>query len=442
MRPKHRVGVVADDITGSNDIGVMLAKNGYRAGVFSLHTAPGPSDMEGLDAVILNTDSRLDDPGTAARKTARACQLLMALPCDVYHSKTCSVFRGNIGAQFDAMRAALGVSCSMVVLGFPKNGRTTVDGIHYVEGVPLAQSMFRNDPIHPMTESSLSAILKSQSRGSVCLFDHTLLDLPEDLRAKALADRKTAYNYVIFDVRDQRDLQTIARLIADEKSICGSSAICEELPKEWAGSASQSEGLESLLHPICDPTGTLIVSGSLTAPTRAQVEDLLSRGCFAHKLPTWLLFDEIARQQAIEEAAAAVSPVISKGSPAVLYAAQSPDEVAQTVEAGRAKGLDRTQVGRLVSQALCEAVRRVVRGTGLKKVVAAGGETSAAVSEALSLRKMVILSEIEPGVPAMYGYDRQGNETLLVFKSGSFGSAAFLHRSVTCLARLEAGLMP
>ncbi len=236
------------------------------------------------------------------------------------------------------------------------------------------------------------------------------------------------YNYIIFDVRDQRDLQTIAHLIADEKSICGSSAVCEELPKMWRGGAFAAEGLGRLLHPERDRNGTLIVSGSLTLPTRVQVENLLARGYFAHKIPTWLLFDETAGGQAMAAAVEAVSSVISKGSPAVLYAAQSPEEVCQTVEAGRAKGLSQTQVGRLVSAALCETVRSIVHETGLKKVVVAGGETSAAISEALSLHKMVILSEIEPGVPAMYGYDRQENETLLVFKSGSFGSADFLHK--------------
>ena len=53
---------------------------------------------------------------------------------DQFFSKQCSVFRGNIGAEFDAMLDATGEPFAPVVLGFPDNGRTTLDGIHYVMG--------------------------------------------------------------------------------------------------------------------------------------------------------------------------------------------------------------------------------------------------------------------------------------------------------------------
>lgn len=33
---KKRIGVVADDVTGANDIGVMFRKGGYRSAVFPL----------------------------------------------------------------------------------------------------------------------------------------------------------------------------------------------------------------------------------------------------------------------------------------------------------------------------------------------------------------------------------------------------------------------
>ena len=47
---RKRVGVIADDITGSNDIGVMFAKNGFRVNVISLEDKPEPTDFDGIDA--------------------------------------------------------------------------------------------------------------------------------------------------------------------------------------------------------------------------------------------------------------------------------------------------------------------------------------------------------------------------------------------------------
>ena len=65
MRRK-KIGIAADDITGSNDAGVMLAKNGFVTTVMSLEDIPCPADFEGSDALIINTASRLDDAETAA----------------------------------------------------------------------------------------------------------------------------------------------------------------------------------------------------------------------------------------------------------------------------------------------------------------------------------------------------------------------------------------
>ena len=134
---RKRVGVVADDVTGANDIGIMFSKGGYRSAVFPLELI-GRCDLkkeaEGMDVIIIDTDSRFDTPETAKKKVHRATELLASLPCDMYHNKTCSVFRGNIGAEFDEMQDVLGVSCSMVILRFPANGKIPSSGmIPYIQ---------------------------------------------------------------------------------------------------------------------------------------------------------------------------------------------------------------------------------------------------------------------------------------------------------------------
>jgi uncharacterized protein YgbK (DUF1537 family) len=72
-----------------------------------------------------------------------------------FFKKTCSVFRGNIGVEFDAMLDALGEDFAIVVAGFPQKtaGRPST-ATTMCAAVPLAQSEFRNDPIHPLTEST------------------------------------------------------------------------------------------------------------------------------------------------------------------------------------------------------------------------------------------------------------------------------------------------
>lgn len=52
-----RIGVIADDLTGSNATGVLLAGQGLR--VVTLTELAGSSvDLDGFDAAVVNTDSR------------------------------------------------------------------------------------------------------------------------------------------------------------------------------------------------------------------------------------------------------------------------------------------------------------------------------------------------------------------------------------------------
>src|SRR5688572_22184279 len=176
-----KMGVVADDVTGSNDIGIMFAKSDYLTHIYSFKEdafsfAARKEDMGAPDILILDTNSRLDPPDVAYDKVfAATCELQQA-GCRQFHKKTCSVFRGNIGAEFDAMLDALQLEFAVVVLGFPKNGRTTRNGIHYVHGKRLEDSEFRHDPIHPMRRSDLVGILQSQTKRKVALLTHVVVD--------------------------------------------------------------------------------------------------------------------------------------------------------------------------------------------------------------------------------------------------------------------------
>ena len=421
MMEKEKNGVVADDITGGNDIGVMLAKNGYRAVAVSLQDGPRGEDFEGADALIVNTASRLCSAAEAAERSRRAAETLLALGCGRLYTKTCSAFRGNIGAALDAVQDAAGVSCSMVVAGYPRNGRTTLHGLHYVQGQPLAESPFRNDPVNPMTESRLGRIIARQSSRPWAEFPFEWLDEPEESRRARLEELKQNAAYVIFDVRDQRDLETIARLIRDEKNICGASAIGEELPKAW-GCAGAPVRLRTEGY---GPEGVLIVSGSLTPQTLAQTAFLRERGVPWVTLSGQDALGKDAGAAALEAAEEACAH-LRRGSAVLLQAEQDPSPVRA---AAARLGLDPQEAGRRISRALGQAARMVRAGTGVSRILVAGGETSDAVSAALEVRAMEIGQEIEPGVPLMAGKTARGEQLLLVFKSGSFGSDGFLYNA-------------
>lgn len=426
---KRRVAVVADDITGANDIGIMFAKKGMRAAVMPFKTTMDTMRFAPYDVVVLDTDSRFDAPDAAAEKVRQATRLLMNAGFDLFYNKTCSVFRGNIGAAFDAMQDTLGQDCSMIVLGFPKMKRTTVEGIHYLDGELLEQSPFKNDPIHPANESRLQKILARQSARKSALFTHEMLDGSIEEQRQKLGELKAQNAYVIFDVRHQADLRTIAELICQERNICGSSAIAEELPMHWGYQALADDRTPSIFE--TDGKGTLVLAGSLTVATKGQV-DCFKRGggSFAELDPYQLM--EKASQSYLAQIINAACESIERGRAFLIHSSNERETVLENKQKALALGMDAVQLGRLISKAMGQIAKEVLDRTGARKLVVAGGDTSMAVNEALGIDLMKIISEIEPGVPAMVGEGHR-EKYAVVYKSGSFGTETFFEKAIKAI---------
>ncbi len=423
------MGVVADDITGANDIGIMFAKSGLLAHVYA-YAGPGSlarvlAGTGAPDIAILDTNSRLDPPDVAYRKVFAATRDLQAAGCTQFHNKTCSVFRGNIGAEFDAMLDALEQDFAVVVLGFPKNGRQTINGIHYVHGKKLEDSEFRNDPVHPMRRSDLVEILQAQTRRSVGLIDYTVVEQGADALRDAIEAARARWSYVILDVVDQSSLAIIARAVHDCPVLCGSSAIAEELPAAW-GVRPSPQAINA--PPPVAGLGVLCAAGSLMPQTAAQIGYLRARGVPAFELDPLALFDPDRRAPLLAGLVERVVGTLRSGTDALLHTSNSEAGIAAVRAEGARRGLSPTDVSRGVSDALAEIVAQVIAQTGLNRLLVAGGETSNAVSQRLGISGLRIWKEIQPGLPSCLSLTDP--PLLLVLKSGSFGSPEFFEQAL------------
>ena len=429
-----KMGVVADDVTGSNDIGIMFAKSDYLTHIYSFEEASSfavsKADLSAPDILILDTNSRLDSSQVAYDKVFAATRQLQEAGCRQFHNKTCSVFRGNVGAEFDAMLDALGLEFAVVVLGFPKNGRTTVDGIHYVHGKKLEDSEFRNDPIHPMRRSDLVSILQSQTKRKVALVTHEIVDGGSEALRQEIQRMRAQCQYLILDVTDQTALATIAQAVHDEPVLCGSSAIAEELPAVW-GPPEADQQLQNL-PPLTD-MGILIVAGSLMPQTAAQVEHLQQKGVPCFVLDTSRLFNSVEREAEVVRLAANISDGLRIGKDVIFHSPNTPQALETANRAGESHSVSKTEVSRLVSETLAEVTARTLADTGQNRLVVAGGETSAAVCTRLGINGMRVWEEIQPGLPSCVSLNEPPR--MLVLKSGSFGKPDFFEQALDHLKK-------
>ncbi|MBS4205202.1 four-carbon acid sugar kinase family protein [Lederbergia citrea] len=421
------IGVVADDITGSNDIGIMFAKSNYITDIFHHQDwdLESSTAKEKRDVLILDTDSRFDQPKTAYDKVFEATTALKKAGANRFFNKVCSVFRGNIGAEFDAMLDALEEEFAIVVLGFPKNGRTTIDGIHYVYDQKLEESEFRNDPMHPMIKSNLVEILQSQTKRKVGLINFDVVQEGSETLKSEIDKLKGQYNYIILDVTEQADLQTIAKAVNHVKVICGSSALAEELPTVWSQKSAEMVSID--LPCYSKEKGLLCAAGSLMTKTADQIQYMREKGAIVLELESLQLFNQDTRKHQLHSLADQIVTYMEKGADVILHSSNDYNTVDQTKKEGLRLGFTNKEISRLVSGSIAEIVQNVIERTGQNRLLVAGGDTSAAVCSKLSVRGMRVWKEIQPGLPSCVSLSIPA--LLLVLKSGSFGQPNFFEKA-------------
>lgn len=148
------------------DTGVQFAKKGIRTEVLI-----GPQvDFDRIDAdvqaLVIDTETRHVPPAEAEETVFRLVSCGLAAGLRYFYKKTDSALRGNIGAELSGMLRAGGKPLFFLP-AFPKNGRTTVEGVQKVNGVPVAESVFGKDPFEPVRHSCVRDIIEEQSSARV-----------------------------------------------------------------------------------------------------------------------------------------------------------------------------------------------------------------------------------------------------------------------------------
>lgn len=417
--------VIADDVTGANDIGIMYAKSGLNTLVYS-QTDRQP-DYAPCDVLVIDTDSRFDTRASAYEKVRRAIRQAPKEGVRQYIDKQCSVFRGNIGAEFDAMLDELQEEFAVVVLGFPDNGRTTLHSLHYVYGILLENSQFRRDPVHPMTCSDLREILKSQTSRRVSAIHWEVYEQGKEAVRNALEAERKLGGYCIMDVRDNNDLAFLAELLSEEKVLCGSSALSEYLAKVQHFEKQE----ETDCHSEQKDSRVFCIAGSLTPQTVGQTQWMRDKDYPVFQLDTRRLIEENEYEAECSRLVELAMKALQTGDFAMVHSMNQPELVEETKKLALDKGIDNTAVSTLVSGALSKIARRVIDGCGIRKIVVCGGDTSAALCAGLEVDGMQVLKEIETGLPTCRSVKPPYYE--LVLKSGSFGSPEFIEKAVQAL---------
>src|SRR5689334_12574933 len=157
------IAILADDLTSAADGAGPFVERGLRA-VVGRRRLP----LEEAAVVAVDSGSRSASALQAARRVSDLAERLASR--DVFYKTVDSTLRGHVRAELEAAYAASGRKMLVFAPAFPGAGRTTVSGVQLVDGIPVAESGYGRDPVHPARHSRLVELVPS-SIGNVVIID-------------------------------------------------------------------------------------------------------------------------------------------------------------------------------------------------------------------------------------------------------------------------------
>lgn len=256
------VYVIADDITGAAEMaGVALGKS------LSVAFAISPFVPEcGADVAVIATDTRSLTAQEAAREAASLAKKIKETePKARVFKKTDSALRGYIREECLVIMRSLGCDKALIMPQNPSRGRVIVNGRYLINGVPINETAFRDDPEFPAHTSEVEALSRCH-----CLA----------LGAPLAEDVNIAEGASLGDVALQLQKATDHTLLGG-----GADAFSQFLdlskPTSTPGNAHNAvsnEPFNSVKTPFEQPadTKTLVISGS----TQSRISLFQGRGDF------------------------------------------------------------------------------------------------------------------------------------------------------------------
>ncbi len=205
------ISVLADDLTGANVVAALLTKEGWSVDVHlnvgELAHSSSPSTMS--DVHVWNTGTR-NASSDVAKSVFASSATFVDYPLSF---RIDSTLRGPIAPSLDALLKAKPNSVAMVVPAYPDSLRTTTNGIHYMNDVPIHRTTIASDPLSPVTSSDLREVIGKKSRYSwQHLTLETLRGAGSGLEDEVLHWIDSGCRVVLCDAVTNSDLLNLARL--------------------------------------------------------------------------------------------------------------------------------------------------------------------------------------------------------------------------------------
>lgn len=398
-----RLLIIADDFTGALDTGVQFAACGASTRVITDRAADLTGYTQVCEVLVVDAETRHLSPAEAYVIVSNIVSQAVRLGIAHIFKKTDSALRGNIGAELTALLEASGEKQLPFLPAFPQMNRCTVDGVHYIAGVPVAQSVFGKDPFEPVTHSRVSEVIAEQSAVAVT--------------GCAAGTASDAGGLLVYDASTLEDLSGTAQLLLAEDKLhimAGCAGFGSVLPKLLRLGTGEPAPMPEL-----DPN-LLVICGSVNPITVAQSDYAEKEGFLRIRLiPEQKLEPEHWISKEGEMEFQTLRALLNQYRCRIIdtndFGSNKP-----TADYAQEHNMTIEHVRQAVSRSIGYLVSRLFPDANLGTLLITGGDTLLQCMDYMDIREIEPLRELAPGV-VLSRFSYQGYTRYVISKSGGFG---------------------
>lgn len=385
--------IIADDFTGANDTGVQIRRRGIPTNVVFNSKLINSEEA----SFVVDTESR-GLTGTEAYETVKKVSSEIDFSKFKYViKKVDSTLRGNIAEEIKAVDEEFKSELVIFAPALPDLSRTTLNGIHCLNGIHICETELSKDPKKPVIEDNIQKLLQS-------VYDEPVTHINIDNVRTNNIDMSHKRVYT-FDAVTNHDMQTIISMVIKT----GKRAL-------WVGTAAMADNLfeiEKKTNP------SLAIVGSVSSVTRGQIKYAENAGFTLLKIPVYDIIEKSNMYTYIEKAV----ELLKSGKDLIILSAASYNECEynKTNEAGLAKGLSTEEISMLTQNILGDISRSVMEQVSVSGVFLTGGDTAMGFFEKAEALGSSIIGEVMIGIPLMKLRGGKFDGLNVITKAGAFG---------------------
>lgn len=403
--------IIADDFTGALDTGVQFAASGVVTRVVTdIHYEYSQAD-EKVRVLVMDAETRHLESKEAYDIVYNITKKAVQHGIPFIYKKTDSALRGNIGSELTAVLDATGKKSLSFFPAFPKMGRITKKGIHYIDGIPVEESVFGKDPYEPVTCSYIPDLIQLQSKIRVSLAEEG---------SNPIIDQY-APGIIVWDAQTDAQLETLGSSLFKQDELhvmAGCAGFASVLPKLL--------GLEgsTLEIPIFFQR-FLVVCGSINPITvsqlaYAQAHNFLRIGMSSEEKLEERYWKSDEGQKKLD----CLKELIESKSCSILDSNDIPGSNS-TKEYAEKHHIVTDEIRVCIAKNLGYIVKELIK-RGLKcTMMITGGDTLIGCMKQMDVYEMEPICEMAPGI-VISRFSIQDVEYYVISKSGGFGGEQLL----------------